>query len=206
MYNTGHYDRTADLLMSAEELITLRMIFEANIPLDDKYWFLCRKLANREQNQQIAITVAEIVLPLYENRYPDNKAPRECIEAGKQYLAGNSSLAVLSHKRKAAYDAAEDASADADVAAEAALDDATYADSADTEAAANAAYAIEAVIDVISTSDNDYASSATTDVTQSAIYAADAYIDADEGVAATFGTACAEAGKKLKDYLMTFIE
>lgn len=81
--------------------ITLNSIINSEIPLKDKYWFVCRKVATKEQNQQIAIDVAEIVLPIYEKRYPEDKKPREAIEAAKQYLAGHISLDALIKKRRA---------------------------------------------------------------------------------------------------------
>lgn len=94
-------------------VITLESIIKSEIPLRDKYWFICKKLADKKQNQQIAIRVAEIVLPIYEKRYPNNKAPREAIEAAKQYIAGHISLEQLREKRRAAAAAYADAYADA---------------------------------------------------------------------------------------------
>ena len=97
--------------------ITLESIIHSEIRLKDKFWFICKKLATKEENQQIAIRCAEIVLPIYEKRYPENKAPREAIEAAKSYLAGHISLVQLIAKRRAAYAAAYAAyAAAADVA------------------------------------------------------------------------------------------
>lgn len=92
--------------MKYDEPITLDMILESSIRLKDKYWFACKKLATKEQNQLIAIGVAEIVLEIYEKEYPNNKAPREAIQAAKDYLAGTIGLDVLRTKRAAAADAA----------------------------------------------------------------------------------------------------
>ena len=102
------------------EVITLDSILESEIKLKDKFWFVCKKLATKEQNQIIAIGVAEIVLEIYEKKYPDNKAPREAIQAAKDYLVGVISIDVLRTKRAAA-DAA-DADADAYAYAVAAAD------------------------------------------------------------------------------------
>jgi hypothetical protein len=82
--------------------ISLKSILQSEIHLLDKLWFLCHKLATNEENQEIAIRVAEIVLPIYEEKYPDNKAPREAIEAAKQYLAGKIFSDELMEKRRAA--------------------------------------------------------------------------------------------------------
>ena len=122
-----------------EELcdVTSEMIINSTIPLKDKYWFFCKKLFTKEDNQQIAIHVAEAVLPIYEEKYPDNKAPREAIELAKLYITEHISLDKLLKARKAAADAAAAAAAYADAAADAAAD---YAADADATAAAAAAY------------------------------------------------------------------
>jgi hypothetical protein len=144
--------------------IALARIIESEIPLKDKYWFVCKKLATKEENQQIAIRVAEIVLPIYEIRHRDGRAPRECIEAARAFIAGTIHLDELLGKRRdvavavayAAYAAADaacavyaaaaaayaDAAAAADAAADAAAaaaDAAAYADAAAADAAAAAA-------------------------------------------------------------------
>ena len=81
--------------------ITLDRILRSEISLKDKYWFVCKKLATTEENRAIAIRTAEIVLPIYEGMYPDNKAPRECIEAVKAFLAGTIGIGELLKKREA---------------------------------------------------------------------------------------------------------
>src|ERR1035437_5506851 len=60
--------------------VLLSEILDSNISLKDKFWFVC-KVANIEENQKIAIGVAEIVLEIYEKEYPNNKYPREAIQA-----------------------------------------------------------------------------------------------------------------------------
>ena len=124
------------------ENILLKSILESEIPLKDKYWFLCRKVADKKQNQEISIMVAEIVLPIFEKKYPDDKIPFEAIQAAKQYISGHISLEILIEKRRAAADAAAYAAADA--AATYAADAAAYA-AADAAAYA-AAYAADADI------------------------------------------------------------
>lgn len=111
------------------------IVSNENIPLKDRYWFLCKKVNNKQQNQQLAIEVAEIVLPIYEKIYPGDNRVREAIEADKQYLAGHISLGTLIEKRRAAYAAY---AADAAYAAAYAAAYSAYAADAD---AADAAYA-----------------------------------------------------------------
>ena len=140
--NRGCYEREQmqTTVLKGRKIITLSEFLECDIPVKDKYWFVCKKLATKEQNQQIAIGVAEIVIDLYEKKYPENKAPREAIQAAKDYLNGTISIGELTQKRNAAADAAYAAAADAAYAAYAA--DAAYA--AYAAAAAYAAYAADA--------------------------------------------------------------
>ena len=87
-------------------------ILNSEISLKDKYWFFCEKIFTKEQNQRISVIVAEIVLPIYEEKYPDNKTPREAIEAAKLYAKKEITSEQLSIKRCAAYDAAYNADVD----------------------------------------------------------------------------------------------
>jgi hypothetical protein len=103
---------------------------------------MSKKLATNEENQLIAIGVAEIVLVIYERKYPNNDVPRKAIQAAKDYLNGSMSLDEL---RTAAADAADAADAAYDAAYAAAYAyDAAYAAYATADAAyatADAAYA-----------------------------------------------------------------
>ena len=116
--------------------VSLLGIVTSEILLRDKFWFVCNKVATKEQNKQIAIDVAEMVLPIYEAKYPDDKRPRESVEAAKQFIAGHIRFKVLLEKRNAAYDAYAAFAADAAKAA-------SYAANAAFAAsyAANAAFA-----------------------------------------------------------------
>lgn len=102
--NFGCYanDRLMECSFMQNDTVTLMDILNSEIPLADKYWFVCRRIASEEQNQQIAISVAEITLPIFENKHPDDQSPRQAIEATKQYLAGTISIDQLMEKRRAA--------------------------------------------------------------------------------------------------------
>ena len=128
------------MVLKGRSEITYQDIIECEIPLKDKYWFFCKKVFTKEQNQQIGIQIAEAVLPLYEAKYPDNKAPREAIEAAKLYITGHISLEKLLAARRAAY-AAYAAAYAAYAAIYAAANAAYAAANAAAYAAANAAYA-----------------------------------------------------------------
>ena len=108
------------------ETITAEAILNSEIPTRDKYWFFCRKVFSKEQNQRIAISLAKSVLSIYENKYPNDDRPRKAIKAAEDYLAGTITREELLDFRRAAYDAAAyaayaaaDADADADAAADA---------------------------------------------------------------------------------------
>jgi hypothetical protein len=87
-----------------------------------------------------AILCAEAVIDVYEKKYPDDKRPREAIEAVKQYLKTKTKSAA--YAARAAADAAADAASAADAAAYAAAY-AAYAAADAAHAAADAAYAAE---------------------------------------------------------------
>jgi len=54
------------------------------------------------EKKWFAIGCAEVVLSIYEAKYPDNKAPREAIEAAKDYLNDKCTIEFLKEKRSAA--------------------------------------------------------------------------------------------------------
>ena len=130
------------------DTFTIQDVLSLNIPLKDKFWFVrnnCDLTGN--EFRKLAIGVATVVLPIYELKYPDNKAPRGSIQAAQDYLNGIGYLDVLYLKRKDAVAAAAYAHAadddDAAYAASAALSaaDAAYADAyASADAATDAAY------------------------------------------------------------------
>ena len=99
------------MVLKGREEITYQDILDSEIPLRDKYWFFCKKVFSKKQNQQISIQVAECVLPIYEAKHPDNKSPREAIEVAKLFFTGHISLEKLLAAKRAA--AAAAAAADA---------------------------------------------------------------------------------------------
>jgi len=126
-------NRQNDYLPNDE--FTITDILSANVSLKHKAWFIrynCEFTV--DEFRQFAIGCALCVLPIYEDKYPNNKAPREAIQAAKDYLAGIITIDVLREKREtaAAYEAA--AAEAAAEAAEAAY--AAYAAYAAAEAAA----------------------------------------------------------------------
>jgi hypothetical protein len=131
--------------MNSDE-ITIESILDSEISLKDKSWFIRNSCElTISEKREFAIGCALVVLPIYENKYPNNSAPRKAIEAAKLYLNNEISLEGL----KVFNAAAAAAAADAAYAADAAAADAAYAAYAAADAyaayaaadAADAAYA-----------------------------------------------------------------
>jgi len=136
--NKGCYDDShiEELLKTAPQEITIENIVNSNIPLKDKYWFVCKNCdLTKEQSVEIAVGCAEIVLPIFEEKYPENKAVRECIEATKLFMTGHITVEQLVQKRKAANAAAYAAFAAAAAYAANATNAATFAADAANAAA-----------------------------------------------------------------------
>ena len=172
-----------DFMAAAEESdeIPYTWILESSIPTKDKYWFFCKKVFTKEQNQQVAIGCAWIVLEIFENKYPNDDRPRKAIIAAEQYLEGLIDSEALMEARSNAYAAA-------------------YAAYADDEAYAYAAYAAYAAY---------YA--ATDDVSDAAAYDAAAYAAAAyayHAAAAAYAAAAyaaAAADATLQEALLLFL-
>ena len=86
--------------------------------LSDHRWDWCRwlfvRLLNANQSRRLAIYCAELVLPIFESRFPDDKRPIEAIEASKKYLKDDIGKEDLQTKRRAVYAAADYAANAAD--------------------------------------------------------------------------------------------
>jgi hypothetical protein len=147
--NSGCYEKEEAQALSfmKKKRISIKDILRSEIPTKDKTWFVFMKceLGIREK-QDLCIRLAEIVLVIYENKYPDDKRVRKCIEASKQYLAGKITRKELSTAAYAAY-AANYSAAIAAIAANYAAIAANYA----AIAANYAAIAADSAADSIDT-------------------------------------------------------
>ena len=119
----------------------------------------------RQQIVLVACDCAELVLPIFEKKYPDDKRVRECLETTRKWANGEATIEDVHKARAATADATADATAYAAAAA--------YAADAAAAAAAAAAYAAYAAD----------AADATADATAYAAYATAA--------AAAYAAACA---------------
>ena len=109
--------------------------------LDWANWLIVRKMTHKQQIRY-AIFAAEQVLYLYEEKYPDDKRPRQAIEAAKAVLKKNN--VKTREAARAAWAAVEEATAwAAEAAARAALTAAEAAVEAAALTAARAAWAAD---------------------------------------------------------------
>ena len=130
---------------SDDEVLELRTILESN-GLDDTIWAF-RAVDDKDKEIILfAADFAELVLPIYEKHYPDDKRPRLAIQAARDYANGLIKIEELYAARDAAGDAASAANAAAWVAARTAAS-AAWAASDAREAAWAASVAREAAWD-----------------------------------------------------------
>ena len=108
---------------------TLHQLYK-ELPIKDFCWFLVKKCdLTTKQKRLFALHCAELVLPIYQEQYPNDKGVRNCIETTRKYINGDCDRGELIEARSAAANAA------ADAAATAAATAAAYAYTAATAAA-----------------------------------------------------------------------
>jgi hypothetical protein len=95
-------------LMGRKKYITLDDIWKVELDYkEDYFWLALRPEFISESNlHKIAIYAAELVLPIFEEKYLDDKRPRQAIEAKKKWLKGKISDKELEDAWVAARDAA----------------------------------------------------------------------------------------------------
>jgi hypothetical protein len=127
--------------------LELRTILESN-GLNDTIWAMRAVEGKDKEIRLFAADCAEMVLPIYENRYPDDNRPRLAIQAARDYANGLIPMKELAAARaaraaRAAWDArAASAAWDAaDAAWDAAWAAARAASDAASDAARDAAWA-----------------------------------------------------------------
>ena len=144
-------DGWADLLKhlgktkADDEPLKFSTILESN-GIEDALW--CLRALPEEHHDKIrhlAADYAERVLYLYEVKCPEDKRPREAIQAARDFADGKITIKELAAARAAAWAAAEDADRAARAAAMAAAWAAEDADRAAEDAAEAAAWAAEDV-------------------------------------------------------------
>ena len=185
-----------------DSILVVKKLMQKN-HYDWANWTLTR-LMNHDQQIKYAIFAAELVIKIYEDKYPGNDEPRKAIEAAKEYLKDKTE-----DKRKAAAAAAVAANAAADAAYVAADDDAAAAAYA-ANAAADAAAANAAADAAYVAADDDAAAAYAVNAVADAAYAAAAvYAYAAAASAAAAADAAADAvtiKTKIIDYGIELLE
>jgi len=93
-----NYWRPKDL----DEEVSIPMVLESN-GIRDAIWALCAFKKDYEREWwMFKADVAELVLPIFEERYPDNKAPRKAIEGARLFADGKISKEELKSRADAA--------------------------------------------------------------------------------------------------------
>jgi hypothetical protein len=167
-------------------------------------WVIVR-LMNKKQKVQYAVFAAELVLKVFENKYPDDKRPREAVEAAKNYIKRPSKKtkkdAAAANAAYAAYAAANAANAAYAAYAAANAANAAYAAAANAAyaayAAANAAYAAAAANAAANAANAAYAAYAAANAAYAAAYAAAAANAANAANAAYAAAAKIAIQKKI---------
>ncbi|MDC7243953.1 MAG: hypothetical protein PQJ44_08625 [Sphaerochaetaceae bacterium] len=125
---------------SLKKEITIEEIVKSN-GIKDAVWAL-RAVENKKTTILFCADIAESVLPIFENKYPNDDRIRKCIEGIRLFANNEISKDKLRKLQKAAYTAA--AYTDAADAANAAADAANAAADAVVAVVANAADAADA--------------------------------------------------------------
>jgi hypothetical protein len=123
----------------------------------------------KENSVRLAIFSAELVIDIFEKKYPSDKRPRQAIEAAKAYLKNP--------EDGSAYSAAHAAACAAHAAANAAVSSATFSAEYAANAAANAAHAAACAANA-ATNAAEYSANAAHSAAYSAEYAANAATNA----------------------------
>ena len=133
----GCYSKEQVLALSfiEEKSISIETILKSEISIKDKRWFVYNNCdLTLQEKQKLSLLLAWAVLPIYENKYPNDLRVKECLQAVENFNNNKISVKELREKRNAA-DAAAYA---ADAAAADAADAADAAAAADADAAAYA--------------------------------------------------------------------
>ena len=88
-----------------DEPLALEHILDSN-GLDDALWALRAVKGHDKDLRLFACQCARLVLPIYEEKYPEDNRPRKAIEAAEKFALGRIDEAELEKAARAAADAA----------------------------------------------------------------------------------------------------
>jgi hypothetical protein len=197
--NKGCYslEQVERLSFINKEKINILDIINSEISLKDRFWFVRNKTnLTLSSKKQLALILAEVVLGIYNEKYPNDNRVSNCIQGIKNFNNNLISKEELYIIKNNCWSARNDAAANAVIAAA----DAVIADAADAVIAdaADAADAAAAAADAVIADAADAADAAATYADAAAAAAADAadaaatYADAD-----VIADAAADAANKI---------
>ena len=93
-----------------DEPLALEHILDSN-GLDDALWALRAVKGHDKDLRLFACQCARLVLPIYEEKYPEDNRPRKAIEAAEKFALGRIDEAELEKAARAAADATDAARA-----------------------------------------------------------------------------------------------
>ena len=101
----GCYNREQIQQLSCmqDELFYLEQGAESETPMAGKYWFICKKVATKAQNEQIVKDVVNMLLPVYKNACKDNGDLIKLLEVAKDYRIGEETVEQLKAQQHVVY-------------------------------------------------------------------------------------------------------
>jgi len=168
-------ERINKLFPTQEDISIKEILSVESVNIKDKRWFIYNSCElTLEERKELGLILAWIVLPIYEEKYPNDLRVRECLDAVVQFNKGEINKEKLLENRRNAADAAAYAAYAADAAyavAAAAAYVAAAADAdaavADADAAVAAAYVADAAAYVADAAAADAVASAAKTTTYS---------------------------------------
>ena len=165
--------------------ISIHDIINSEIKLNDKFWFVKNKTnLTLDNKKQLTLILAEVVLEIYNKKYPDDKRVANCIQGIKDFNANIISREEFNVLRNKCWDAKREATAAADAATAAAYAAAAYAATVADAAYAATANATAYATYATATADADAATAASYAATYATATAAAYATDADAATAA----------------------
>lgn len=91
--------------------ITVDEIWDLDIPCSDRFWVLIR-LVPKDKRRLVVADIAETVLHVFEDKFPNDDRPRKVIEAYRKGAYADATAAAYAAYADATADAYADATAD----------------------------------------------------------------------------------------------
>ena len=108
-YNTQEASDWFDKLSTDQNVLTIAEILNSEINIKDKRWFVYNSCGlTLAEKKALGLLLAWAVLPIYENKYPDDSRIRDYLDGIEKFNKGEineDELLILRHAANAAADA-----------------------------------------------------------------------------------------------------